>query len=225
MFRIIVDERKKREADPVLAMLRDAVAEAKKPGAADAYTRERLADMLQFFELMTELGRADAQAADAGGRPHGQGGRQDREDVRMIAACSSPPSGWCTGCTTSCSADRRATSRSCSRCPGLDGAAGESRCCRWSASCEVAIAAWVLSRRAPRACAAVQTVGAALDERRRADVRAASAAVARRTAPAQPGVPRARVDRGRLARTGAAARAAARGIRSRSTRTSATASR
>lgn len=53
MFRIIVDERKKRELDPVLAMLRDAVVEAKKPAAADAYTRERLADMLQFFELMT----------------------------------------------------------------------------------------------------------------------------------------------------------------------------
>ena len=53
MFRIIVDERKKREADPVVTMLREAVAEAKKPGAADAYTRERLADMLQFFELMT----------------------------------------------------------------------------------------------------------------------------------------------------------------------------
>ena len=53
MFRIIVDERKKREADPVLTMLRETTAEAKKPGAADAYTRERLADMLQFFELMT----------------------------------------------------------------------------------------------------------------------------------------------------------------------------
>jgi DNA-binding transcriptional regulator GbsR (MarR family) len=53
MFRIIVDERKKREADPVLTMLREAAVEAKKPGAADAYTRERLGDMLQFFELMT----------------------------------------------------------------------------------------------------------------------------------------------------------------------------
>ena len=53
MFRVIVDERRKREADPTLAMLRDAVAETKKPGAADAYTRERLTDMLQFFELMT----------------------------------------------------------------------------------------------------------------------------------------------------------------------------
>jgi DNA-binding transcriptional regulator GbsR (MarR family) len=52
MFRMIVDERRRREADPTLAMLRGAVADAKKPGAADAYTRERLADMLQFFELM-----------------------------------------------------------------------------------------------------------------------------------------------------------------------------
>src|SRR6266850_545700 len=52
MFRIIVDERRKREAAPTLAMLRDAVSDAKKPGAADAYTRERLAEMLQFFELM-----------------------------------------------------------------------------------------------------------------------------------------------------------------------------
>src|SRR5262249_42125528 len=53
MFRIIVDERRKREADPTLAMLRETVAETRKPGAADAYTRERLSDMLQFFELMT----------------------------------------------------------------------------------------------------------------------------------------------------------------------------
>jgi DNA-binding transcriptional regulator GbsR (MarR family) len=53
MFRVIVEERKKREADPVLGMLREAVSDAKKPGAADAHTRERLGDMLQFFELMT----------------------------------------------------------------------------------------------------------------------------------------------------------------------------
>jgi DNA-binding transcriptional regulator GbsR (MarR family) len=52
MFRVIVDERRKREAAPTLTMLRDAVSDAKKPGAADAYTRERLTEMLQFFELM-----------------------------------------------------------------------------------------------------------------------------------------------------------------------------
>jgi hypothetical protein len=34
-------------------MLRDAVAETKRPGAADAYTRERLTDLLEFFESMT----------------------------------------------------------------------------------------------------------------------------------------------------------------------------
>jgi DNA-binding transcriptional regulator GbsR (MarR family) len=53
MFRIIVEERRKREAAPTLAMLREAAVDAKKPGAADAYTRERLADLLQFFELVT----------------------------------------------------------------------------------------------------------------------------------------------------------------------------
>jgi DNA-binding transcriptional regulator GbsR (MarR family) len=53
MFRIIVEERKKREADPTLTMLRDAVAEAKKPGSADTYTRDRLAELLEFFELVT----------------------------------------------------------------------------------------------------------------------------------------------------------------------------
>src|SRR6478752_7681882 len=40
MFRVILDERKRREADPTLQMLRQSVAEAKKGGAADAYTRE-----------------------------------------------------------------------------------------------------------------------------------------------------------------------------------------
>ena len=52
MFRLIVDERRKREAAPTLTMLRDAVRDAKKPAAADSYTRDRLAEMLQFFELM-----------------------------------------------------------------------------------------------------------------------------------------------------------------------------
>jgi len=52
MFRVIVDERRRREVDPTLTMLRESVAEAKKPGTADAYTRDRLADMLQFFELI-----------------------------------------------------------------------------------------------------------------------------------------------------------------------------
>ncbi|HEV7300787.1 MAG TPA: MarR family transcriptional regulator [Tepidisphaeraceae bacterium] len=52
MFRLVLDERKRRETDPTLALLRECTAEAKKAGAAEGYTRDRLADMLDFFETM-----------------------------------------------------------------------------------------------------------------------------------------------------------------------------
>ena len=54
MFRTILDERKKRETDPTLHLLRDLNAQAHKSGAADAHVRDRLADMLNFMELMTQ---------------------------------------------------------------------------------------------------------------------------------------------------------------------------
>jgi len=50
MFRVISRERKKREIDPTIAMLRDCIADTKKNGA-DSYVRERLGDLLEFFEL------------------------------------------------------------------------------------------------------------------------------------------------------------------------------
>ena len=53
MFQIILDERKKRECDPTLTVLRELSAKAKKSGAKDAYTHERLSDMLGFFETTT----------------------------------------------------------------------------------------------------------------------------------------------------------------------------
>jgi DNA-binding transcriptional regulator GbsR (MarR family) len=53
MFRIVLDERKKREIDPTLALLRECVADAEKSGAADPHTRDRLAALLDFFETMT----------------------------------------------------------------------------------------------------------------------------------------------------------------------------
>jgi DNA-binding transcriptional regulator GbsR (MarR family) len=53
MFRIIARERKKREIDPTVRVLRDCISEAEKPRSADAYTRERLADLLEFFEVAT----------------------------------------------------------------------------------------------------------------------------------------------------------------------------
>ena len=53
MFQIILDERKKRECDPTLVVLRELAAKAKKSGAKDAHTHERLADMLSFFETIS----------------------------------------------------------------------------------------------------------------------------------------------------------------------------
>ena len=53
MFRVILDERKKRETDPTLQLLRECVAESKKSGAAEPQVKQRLAEMLDFFEMMT----------------------------------------------------------------------------------------------------------------------------------------------------------------------------
>jgi len=53
MFRAVLDERKKREIDPTLAMLRECIAEADQEKETDVYTRERLVALRDFFELTT----------------------------------------------------------------------------------------------------------------------------------------------------------------------------
>jgi DNA-binding transcriptional regulator GbsR (MarR family) len=53
MFQTILDERKKREIDPTLVMLRECLAEADKSAKTDPLTRDRLAELLGFFETMT----------------------------------------------------------------------------------------------------------------------------------------------------------------------------
>ena len=50
MFRIIVEQRKRREVDPTLQLLRNCLEELKREGNADAYVRERLEEMTEFFE-------------------------------------------------------------------------------------------------------------------------------------------------------------------------------
>ena len=54
MFRIILAERKRREIDPTLRVLQECVAELER-GSADAYTRQRLLDMLEFLGTMNGL--------------------------------------------------------------------------------------------------------------------------------------------------------------------------
>jgi DNA-binding transcriptional regulator GbsR (MarR family) len=53
MFLIILDERKKRETDPTLQVLRELAAKSKLSDDRDQYAHDRLADMLDFFESMS----------------------------------------------------------------------------------------------------------------------------------------------------------------------------
>jgi DNA-binding transcriptional regulator GbsR (MarR family) len=45
MFRVVLDERKKREIDPTMRMLRDCIAEADKDKTTDPYTGKRLREL------------------------------------------------------------------------------------------------------------------------------------------------------------------------------------
>ncbi|HYF48819.1 MAG TPA: MarR family transcriptional regulator [Planctomycetota bacterium] len=53
LFQVVIAERKRREIDPTLLVLRECVAEAEKPGNIDAHGKERLKELLNFFETMT----------------------------------------------------------------------------------------------------------------------------------------------------------------------------
>ena len=53
MFQVILEERKKREVDPTLEILRGCLAELGKSSREEACARERLEAMLEFFETAT----------------------------------------------------------------------------------------------------------------------------------------------------------------------------
>src|ERR1700719_1809881 len=55
MFRVVMDERKKREFDPTMRMLHECLVEAGNHQAADEYTEERLRELYTFFEATTAL--------------------------------------------------------------------------------------------------------------------------------------------------------------------------
>src|SRR5258708_5372848 len=55
IFRIVSEERKRREIDPTLSVLAECVREVKSNPQGDAYTRERLESMLEFLTAMTGL--------------------------------------------------------------------------------------------------------------------------------------------------------------------------
>jgi DNA-binding transcriptional regulator GbsR (MarR family) len=55
LFRVVMEERKKREFDPTMRMLHDCLTEAAKDKATDEYTQQRLRDLYAFFETTTAL--------------------------------------------------------------------------------------------------------------------------------------------------------------------------
>jgi DNA-binding transcriptional regulator GbsR (MarR family) len=55
LFRVILEERKRREFDPTIEVVRECVAESKKTGSSDAYARERMEELLEFIVLLSAL--------------------------------------------------------------------------------------------------------------------------------------------------------------------------
>lgn len=50
LFRVIIEQRKQRELNPTLAMLKDCAAEVDAEDETDPVTKERIKNMLAFFE-------------------------------------------------------------------------------------------------------------------------------------------------------------------------------
>jgi DNA-binding transcriptional regulator GbsR (MarR family) len=55
IFRIVSEERKRREIDPTLRVISECVQELKSNPQGNPYTRERLETMLEFLTSMTSL--------------------------------------------------------------------------------------------------------------------------------------------------------------------------
>lgn len=53
MFRVVLDERKRREIDPTMRILRECIADAEKAKETDKYTEERLRELHDFFDTTT----------------------------------------------------------------------------------------------------------------------------------------------------------------------------
>jgi DNA-binding transcriptional regulator GbsR (MarR family) len=55
VFRVILDERRRRQINPAVATLRACVEEADGSTQVNLYTRERMRSMLEFFEILILL--------------------------------------------------------------------------------------------------------------------------------------------------------------------------
>jgi DNA-binding transcriptional regulator GbsR (MarR family) len=54
LFRVILEQRKQRELNPTLLMLRDVAVEVDSENQTDPVTKERIQNMLQFIESTSD---------------------------------------------------------------------------------------------------------------------------------------------------------------------------
>ena len=54
LFRVIIAQRKQRELNPTLSMLRKCAMEVEKEKQTDSVTKERITNMLKFFESISD---------------------------------------------------------------------------------------------------------------------------------------------------------------------------
>jgi DNA-binding transcriptional regulator GbsR (MarR family) len=52
IFRVIIEERKRREIDPTLSVLRECAIEAEQDTALEPATKDRMNDVLEFMEML-----------------------------------------------------------------------------------------------------------------------------------------------------------------------------
>lgn len=55
MFRVILEERKRRELDPTISVVRECVEEAKQADSKNSVARERMEKLLEFMQTMSSL--------------------------------------------------------------------------------------------------------------------------------------------------------------------------
>ena len=55
MFRVVMDERKKREFDPTERLIRECIAETEADQKTDKHTEQKLRELADFFETTTAL--------------------------------------------------------------------------------------------------------------------------------------------------------------------------
>jgi DNA-binding transcriptional regulator GbsR (MarR family) len=53
MFRVVMDERKKREFDPTERLIRECIAQAEADPKTEKYTEQKLRELAEFFETTT----------------------------------------------------------------------------------------------------------------------------------------------------------------------------